>query len=189
MFLYDQRMNKNIAVFCGSRFGNDPIWTDWAFELGQGIAQRGWGLVFGGGSRGLMGQVSEGVFQHNGRVTGVIPDQLMAEQPNQERLSALHFVKTMAERKLLMSKLADAFVIIPGGIGTFDELFDVWANAQIGSHQKPIVLANWSGYFDHLLQFLQTSQTSGFMVTSHFEKIQVVPNVVDIFTQLDQQFT
>ncbi|WP_108645706.1 TIGR00730 family Rossman fold protein [Polynucleobacter rarus] len=177
-------MTKNIAVFCGSRFGNVPEWKDWAYNLGQGIAERGWGLVFGGGSRGLMGQVSDGVFQNQGRVTGVIPENLLSEKPDQERLTELHFVKTMSERKMLMGQLSDAFVIIPGGIGTFDELFDVWATAQIGSHQKTIVLANWSGYYDPLIQFLQHSLDHGFMVDTHFEKIQIVSNVADIFSRL-----
>jgi uncharacterized protein (TIGR00730 family) len=177
-------MTKNIAVFCGSRFGNVPEWKDWAYDLGQGIAERGWGLVFGGGSRGLMGQVSDGVFQNQGRVTGVIPENLLSEKPNEERLSELHFVKTMSERKLMMGQLSDAFVIIPGGIGTFDELFDVWATAQTGSHQKSIILANWSGYYDPLIQFLQHSLDNGFMIDTHFEKIQIVSNVEDIFSRL-----
>jgi uncharacterized protein (TIGR00730 family) len=137
----------NIAVFCGSRFGSVPEWKNWAFDLGRGIAERGWGLVFGGGSRGLMGQVSEGVIQYQGRVTGVIPENLLSEKPEAEKLTALHYVKTMGERKQLMGQLADAFVIIPGGVGTFDELFDVWASSQIGFHQKSIILANWSGYY------------------------------------------
>lgn len=182
-------MPKNIAVYCGSRFGKDPNWKDLAYQLGQGIAHRGWGLIFGGGSRGLMGQVSEGVFQSQGRVVGVIPENLLSERPNQEKLTELHFVKTMGERKQLMAEFSDAFVILPGGIGTLDEFFDIWANAQIGNHQKAIILANWSGYYDPLMQFIQHCHENGFVMDSHFEKIQIVSNLEGIFHSLEGGFS
>ncbi len=179
-------MNKNICVFCGSRLGSTNQWSTWAKDLGQGIATRNWTLVFGGGGNGLMGQLAQGALHQQGRVIGITPHGLQTEQANMAQLTELHYVQTMSERKEMMSNMANAFVIIPGGIGTFDELFEVWATAQIGFHKKPIILANWSGYYDGLIHFLQQSVQHGLMSESHFEKIQIVQTVPETFSCLEK---
>ncbi len=167
-------MMKNICVFCGSRPGIDPNFATWAYTLGSQIANNNQVLVFGGGGGGLMGILAQGALDANGQVIGIIPKQLQVQEALVEHLSKVHFVQTMGERKQLMDQFADAYVIIPGGIGTLDELFDVWATAQTGFHAKPIILANWSGYYDSLLSFLYQCVENGFVSKSHFEKIQVV---------------
>ena len=171
---YPFKMNKNICVFCGSRPGLDPNFAKWAYTLGSQIANNNQVLVFGGGGSGLMGILAQGALDANGRVIGIIPKQLQIQEALVEHLSKVHFVQTMGERKHLMDQYADAYVIIPGGVGTLDELFDVWATAQTGFHAKPIILANWSGYYDGLLSFLHQCIENGFMSKSHFEKIHVV---------------
>jgi uncharacterized protein (TIGR00730 family) len=177
-------MNKNICVFCGSRPGKDPQFATWAYALGTQIANNNQVLVFGGGGGGLMGTLAHGALDANGQVIGIIPKHLQVQEALVEHLSEVHFVKTMGERKQLMDQFADAYVIIPGGIGTLDELFDVWATAQTGFHSKPIILANWSGYYDGLLSFLHQCVENGFMSSSHFEKIQVVNSQDELYQAL-----
>ena len=180
-------MKKNICVFCGSRPGNNPEWFQWALELGAQIAKNQQGLVFGGGSGGLMGQVAKGALGENGTVIGIIPHQLQPKEGLVEHLSEVHYVKTMSERKQRMDEFSDAYIIIPGGVGTLDEFFDVWATAQTGFHQKLIIRANWSGYYDGLISFLKHSVNQGLMAESHFEKIKIVhqpQEVLDLIAQL-----
>jgi len=181
---YPFRMNKNICVFCGSRPGKDPQFATWAYSLGSQIANNNQTLVFGGGGSGLMGILAQGALDSHGQVIGIIPKQLEVQEAVVENLSKVHFVKTMGERKQLMDQFADTYVIIPGGIGTLDELFDVWATAQTGFHVKPIILANWLGYYDGLLSFLYQCVENGFMSTSHFEKIQVVNSQEELLQAL-----
>ena len=170
-------MYKNICVFCGSRNGVDPNFPKWSYELGSYIAKNQQTLIFGGGGNGLMGQVAHGALDANGKVIGIIPNQLQPKEGLVVNLTKAHFVNTMGERKQLMDDYADAYVVLPGGVGTFDELFDVWATAQTGFHQKPIFIANWSGYYDSLLLFLNQCVANGFVSDTHFEKIKVVSNL------------
>jgi len=179
-------MKKNICVFCGSRPGNNPDWSNWTYELGVHIAQNNLGLVFGGGGRGLMGQVASGALSANGSVIGIIPHQLEMQEGLVEHLSEIHYVQTMSARKQLMDEFANAYVIIPGGVGTLDEFFEVWATAQTGFHEKLIILANWSGYYDGLINFLKHSVAQGMMSTSHFEKINIVSNLEEVKVLLQQ---
>lgn len=178
-------MSKSICVFCGSRNGSNPDWIKQASALGSGIAQRQWNLVFGGGSFGLMGAVCNAALASNGKVTGIIPHRLTNKEGIAANLSELHIVNDMRERKAMMEKLSDAFVIIPGGVGTLEEFFEIWSGRHIGAHDKPIILANWNNFYDGLLKFLQQSQLDGFLTEFHLEKMTVVSSVEAIFELLE----
>jgi uncharacterized protein (TIGR00730 family) len=144
----------SICVYCGSRHGVRADYTAAAIALGQAIGERGWQLVYGGGNVGLMGEVANATLAAGGRVVGVIPESLEKREVGHKGLHELHVVPTMHLRKQMMAERADAFVALPGGLGTFEELFEVWTWRQLGYHDRPIGLLNTKGYFDPLLQFL-----------------------------------
>ncbi|MGN0905673.1 MAG: TIGR00730 family Rossman fold protein [Bullifex sp.] len=155
---------KSAAVFCGSSFGNDCVYTDKAKELGRALAYSGIRLVYGGGYRGLMGTIAESVRNAGGRVTGVLPE--FFDDPRVRMKSVedeLIITPGMHERKQAIYDKADAFIIFPGGIGTMDEFFEIFTWKQIGLHQKNIALYNVSGFFDTLLDFLQECTCKGFL--------------------------
>ena len=153
----------SICVYCGSRPGNHPEFTNIAQQVGTWIGKHGGQLVYGGGRNGLMGTVADATLAAGGRVIGVIPKALVDKEQAHHGCTELHVVETMHERKRIMAEHADAFIALPGGIGTFEEFFEVWTWRQLGYHDKPIGLLNMNGYYDSLLAFLQTSVTSGFM--------------------------
>lgn len=153
----------SVCVYCGSRPGDNPAFTQAAVAVGQWIGTHGGQLVYGGGRGGLMGTVAEATRLAGGRVVGVIPQALVDKELANHLCDELHIVQTMHERKALMAERSDTFVALPGGIGTFEELFEVWTWRQLGYHDKPLGLLNVAGYYDGLLSFLQTSVTSGFM--------------------------
>ena len=153
----------SICVYCGSRPGENPLFVDAAKAVGQWIGERGGQLVYGGGRSGLMGVVAEAARVAGGRVVGVIPQMLVEQEHANHACEELHIVQTMHERKALMAERSDAFLALPGGIGTFEELFEVWTWRQLGYHDKPIGVLNVAGYYDGLLEFLRTSVASGFM--------------------------
>jgi len=154
----------SVCVYCGSRPGdNNPAFADSARAVGQWIGQHGGQLVYGGGRSGLMGTVAEAARLAGGRVVGVIPQALVDKELANRACDELHVVQTMHERKAMMAERSDAFLALPGGIGTFEELFEVWTWRQLGYHDKPLGLLNTAGYYDGLLGFLQHSVTSGFM--------------------------
>lgn len=153
----------SICVYCGSRPGNHPQFTEIAKATGQWIGERGGQLVYGGGRSGLMGTVAEATKQAGGRVVGIIPQALVDKELANHGCDELHIVKNMHERKAMMAERSDAFVALPGGIGTFEELFEVWTWRQLGYHDKPIGLLNVDGYYDTMLQFLQGCVNNGFM--------------------------
>jgi len=155
----------SIAVYCGSRAGVSPAFARVAAQAGAWIGQRGGQLVYGGGKSGLMGVVADATLQAGGRVVGVIPTSLVERELAHRGCSELHVVDTMHERKRLMAERADAFVALPGGIGTLEELFEVWTWRQLGYHDKPIGLLNVDGYYDALLAFLAHSVQQDFMDT------------------------
>lgn len=154
---------KRICVFCGSSPGKDPAYRDAAEALGRLLAREGIGLVYGGSSIGLMTAVADAALAAGGEVTGVIPRALEAKEIAHPGLSALHVVETMHERKALMAELADGFVALPGGMGTFDEFFEVVTWAQLGIHAKPCGLLNVAGYYDRLTAFLDHAVAEGFV--------------------------
>ena len=153
----------SICVYCGSRPGENPAYTEAATSVGQWIGQRGGQLVYGGGRTGLMGTVAEATRLAGGRVVGVIPQALVDKELANSACDELHIVANMHERKAMMAERSNAFLALPGGIGTFEELFEVWTWRQLGYHDKPIGLLNTAGYYEHMLQFLGSSVSSGFM--------------------------
>ena len=153
----------SVCVYCGSRPGDNPAYAQVAQAVGQWIGAHQWQLVYGGGRSGLMGNVAEATRLAGGRVVGVIPQALVDKELANRQCDELHIVQTMHERKAMMAERSDAFLALPGGIGTFEELFEVWTWRQLGYHDKPLGLLNVAGYYDGLLGFLQTSVASGFM--------------------------
>lgn len=169
---------KSICVYCGSSPGTDPSMLQAATDLGAAIARAGYGLVYGGGTKGLMGAVANGALARGGTVTGIIPEFLMEKEATREALGTLtELVVTadMHERKHTMFERSDAFVTLPGGIGTLEEVIEIMTWAQLGRHEKPIVLANFKGFWDPLTALLDHMTASGFIHTAH----RVKPLIVD----------
>ncbi len=152
-----------ICVFCGSSAGNRPVYAESAIALGQAIVARGWGIVYGGGRVGMMGQVADAALAVGGTVIGVIPHFLHEKEIAHPGLTELHIVESMHERKAKMAALADAFVALPGGYGTLEEFCEILTWAQLGIHNKPIGLLNVEGYFSSLLSFFDLAVTEGFL--------------------------
>ncbi|MBS1154963.1 MAG: family Rossman fold protein [Proteobacteria bacterium] len=154
---------KSVAVFCGARHGARPEYTVAARELGTEIAKRGMTLVYGGGHVGLMGEVADACLAAGGKVTGVIPDFMVARELAMQNLTELHVTDSMHTRKALMASRADAFIALPGGFGTLDELFEILTWRQVGLHGKPIGLLNTSNYYGSLLDFVSQAISDGFV--------------------------
>lgn len=153
----------SVAVYCGSRPGRDPVYEAVAHEVGTWIGAHGGQLVYGGGKSGLMGAVAHSTRAAGGRVVGVIPQSMVVREWANHDCDELHVVDTMHERKQMMADRADAFLALPGGIGTFEEFFEVWTWRQLGFHDKPVGLLNTAGYYQPLMNFMATSVTAGFM--------------------------
>lgn len=153
----------SICVYCGSRPGLSPEFANAAQEAGTWIGQHGGQLVYGGGRSGLMGIVADATLRAGGRVVGIIPKALVEKEWAHRDCTELHIVDTMHDRKRMMAERADAFLALPGGIGTFEELFEVWTWRQLGYHDKPIGLLNTAGYYDQLLDFLAMSVDQQFL--------------------------
>ncbi len=162
----------SVAVYCGSRAGTLPHYAAMAEATGSWIGRHGGQLVYGGGKSGLMGVVADATLRAGGRVVGVIPTALVAREWAHQDCTELHVVDTMHERKRMMAERADAFLALPGGIGTLEELFEVWTWRQLGYHDKPVGLLNVDGYYDALLAFLATSVRQGFMQDWQMELIR-----------------
>ena len=176
----------SICVYCGSRPGNDAVFTTAARQVGTWIGSHGGQLVYGGGRNGLMGSVADATLAAGGRVIGVIPKALVDKEQAHHGCTDLHVVDTMHERKRLMAEHADAFLALPGGIGTFEEFFEVWTWRQLGYHDKPIGLLNMNHYYDGLLEFLQTSSKAGFMLPTLMPLISVNTQVKPLLESLVQ---
>ena len=153
----------SICVYCGSKPGNQEAFTQSARQVGTWIGQHGGQLVYGGGRNGLMGTVAEATMLAGGRVIGVIPRALVEKEWARTECTELHIVETMHERKQMMAEKADAFIALPGGIGTFEEFYEVWTWRQLGYHDKPIGILNSLGYYDKLLGFIGQVVEQGFM--------------------------
>lgn len=158
---------QRLCVFCGSSAGTDPIHRQMAGNMGASLAREGIELVYGGGSVGLMGAIADAVLQSGGHVIGVIPRFLATRELLHQGVSDLRLTETMHERKALMSELSDAFVALPGGLGTLEELFEVLTWAQLGLHRKPIGLLNIAGYFDPLIAMIDRGIADGFCRPEH----------------------
>lgn len=179
-------MKKNVCVYCGSNFGNRDIYRQIAQQLGAGLAELQLGMVYGGGSVGLMGTVADAVLAGGSEVIGVIPEKLVQWEKDHRGLTQLHVVNTMHERKKMMMDHADAFVVLPGGYGTLEELFEVLAWLQLGYHHKPVVILNVEGFFDPLLQMLDRMVEEGLLMIQHrhlLKQLLVVDEVLDYLRQ------
>ncbi len=176
----------SLCVYCGSRPGAQPAYADAARAVGRWIGRRGGQLVYGGGRNGLMGLVADSTLQAGGRVVGVIPKALVEKEWAHHGCSELHVVDTMHERKRLMAERADAFLALPGGIGTFEEFFEVWTWRQLGYHDKPVGLLNVNGYYDGLLGFLRNSVQAQFMGEWQMDLMRVSPDVDALLPELVQ---
>jgi uncharacterized protein (TIGR00730 family) len=164
---------RSVCVFCGSSGGGREVYAREARRFGQALAGRGLSLVYGGGHIGLMGVLADAVLEAGGRAVGVIPEALLAKELAHRRLTELHVVATMHQRKALMADRADAFAALPGGFGTGDELFEVLTWAQLGLHTKPIGLLNVAGFFDPLLAWIDHCMGEGFIRPEHRELLTV----------------
>lgn len=170
---------QRLCVFCGSSRGHDARFKVAAHHLGQTFANNGIGLVYGGASVGLMGILADAVIEHGGEVIGVIPEALVQKEVAHRGLDDLRIVASMHERKALMAELSDGFVALPGGIGTFEELFEIWTWAQLGHHAKPCALYNVVGFYDALLTFLDQVATAGFLRKAHRDML-IVADTADL---------
>lgn len=180
---------KHICVFCGANTGSDPLYAQVATEVGRHIAEQHYTLVYGAGNVGLMGVIADAVMAHGGQATGVIPEFLQKWEVAHDNLDELIITQTMHERKAIMAERADAFVALPGGYGTLDELFEILTWRQLHLHQKPIGLLNVKGYFDPLLQMVDRMKEEGFLRAENHQLILSANTVGDLFAQLSQQAT
>lgn len=162
-----------ICVFLGSSIGTRPVHREAAEQFGALLARRGIGLVYGGGTVGLMGAIADSASAAGGEVIGVIPEALRAREHDHQGISQLHIVQTMHERKALMAKLADGFVALPGGIGTLEEMFEAWCWSQLGYHAKPVGLLDVDGFYSGLTQFIDKVVENGFLQPHHREMLLI----------------
>lgn len=202
---------RTICVFCGSSFGNKPTFADNASNLGKALAAKNWGLVYGGGSTGLMGAVAEGCATSGGYVHGIIPEALISRErtnesseelndklkssidnhdgstpiPDSEKYGHTTLVKDMHTRKSLMGKEADAFVALPGGYGTLEELMEMVTWFQLNIHNKPIVVFNIDGFYDNFLKFIQDAIDSQFVSTKNGEIMKVATTVDEVLEAIE----
>ncbi|WP_291010297.1 TIGR00730 family Rossman fold protein [Hydrogenophaga sp.] len=176
----------SLCVYCGSRPGADDAYLQLATEVGHWIGRHQGQLVYGGGRNGLMGRVAQATLDAGGTVVGVIPQALVEKEWANHACTELHVVDNMHERKRLMAERADAFLALPGGIGTFEEFFEVWTWRQLGYHDKPVGLLNVSGYYDGLLQFLSHTVEQEFMSEWQMELIRVGTDLESLLPALVQ---
>lgn len=176
-----------VCVFCGSKLGHHHQWAAVAADVGRFIAQQGWGLVFGAGRWGLMGTVAQAAIEEEGHVVGIIPRYLTETEPVLHGISDLQIVETMIERKIRMMEQSEAFLILPGGIGTLEELFEVWTGGQTRAHQKPIVLGNLDGYYDGLLAFMAQVSEAGFLHPGSMDRILVAQDFPSVCRLLKER--
>ncbi|MDO4894191.1 TIGR00730 family Rossman fold protein [Moraxella sp.] len=179
-------MNKldYIAVYCGSNFGTTPAYHQATQTLGEMMAKRGYTLVYGGGKVGLMGTIADAVIAHGGRTIGVIPKFLLEKEVAHLGLDELITTPDMSTRKTKMIELADAFIALPGGIGTYEELFEVISLAQLRQHAKPIGVLNVAGFFDPLIQMLTQTAEVGFMPKQNVGLVCVDDDVERLFEKM-----
>ena len=164
---------KAVCVYCGSSPGVRPEYAEVAKVLGKTMAEQGLALVYGGGKVGLMGIVADSVLAHGGMAIGIIPDALKQKEVGHRGLTELHVVRNMHERKQMMADRADAFIAMPGGVGTFEELFETFTWAQLGYHDKPVGLLNVAGFYDGMLAFLSHAVSEGFLKQVHADMLHV----------------
>ncbi|MDZ7773145.1 MAG: TIGR00730 family Rossman fold protein [Balneolaceae bacterium] len=169
-------MIKSICVYCGSNPGKSPAYREGAVNLAEALARENIGLVYGGGSVGLMGIMADTLLERGGRVTGVIPEDLVRREVGHGGLTEQIVVDSMHERKAAMAERSDGFIAMPGGLGTLEELFEVLTWAQLGIHRKPVAILNVGGYYDRLVSFLDHGVEEGFVKAPHRNMLMVENN-------------
>ena len=177
---------KSVAVYCGSAPGSSKVFAEATRATAQAMVGRGVDLVYGGGRLGLMGLVADTVLELGGRVYGVIPQALVDIEVAHPNLTELHTVSNMHERKAKMTDLADAFLCLPGGIGTLDEMFEAWSWNALGYHKKPFCLLNVEGYWDGLIEFIDHATESGFMSQQRRSQLLVAQSPEQALDLLDE---
>jgi len=175
---------KKISVFCGSGIGNNSMFEEAAFLLGQTLARNKIDIVYGGACVGLMGAVANGALREGGNVIRILPTFLKVKEVAHNGLTQLHWVSNMHERKMLMNELSDGVIALPGGYGTLDELFEMLTWAQLGLHQKPIALLNVGGYFDLLIQFIQHMKEKSFLKIEHQLMLLESQDINDLLSKM-----
>ena len=173
---------QSMCVFCGSKTGTNPAYAEAARELGTALARQGLRLVFGGGNIGLMGVVADAVLEAAGEVTGVIPNSLVARELAHVGVSDLRIVESMHARKALMAELSDGFVALPGGLGTFEELFEILTWAQLDFHDKPVAVLNTYGYYTPLVNLIDHAVAEGFIRRQHRNMLHVANDVDELMS-------
>lgn len=179
-------MWKSVAVFCGSKMGNNKLFEQHARELGKVIAQQNIQLIYGGGKNGLMGIVADSVLENHGKVIGVIPSLLNEKEHQHEALTALHVVENMHARKKMMYELCDAAIILPGGYGTLDEFFELITWNQLSIHDKKIIMLNADGYYNNLIAHFQQMQNEGFLYNDWNESISIIEDPQALPSLMDE---
>lgn len=174
-----QQTRHRVAVYCGSSAGSDPAFTAEARALGAAIVAAGMGVVYGGASAGLMGALADAALAAGGEVIGVLPDVLVGKEIAHLGLTALELVGSMHERKARIAELADAFIALPGGYGTLDEMLEAVTWAQLRIHSKPCLLINTAGYWDGLVAFLDRAVNAGFVKPENRDLLRAVPSTAD----------
>ena len=177
---------KRLAVYCGSAAGSDPLFADATRATAAAMASHGVDLVYGGGRLGLMGLIADSMLELGGKVYGVIPSALVDLEVAHTGVTELYHVPNMHERKAKMTDLADAFIALPGGIGTFDELFEAWSWNALGYHAKPFCLLNVAGFWDGMIQFIDHATESGFLSASRRKQLLVASTPEEALELLDE---
>jgi hypothetical protein len=177
-----------LCVFCGSKHGNQPIYAETARHVGQLLAERGIGLVYGGGHVGLMGVLADAVLAGGGEVIGVIPQSMVESELAHTKVSELIVVQTMHERKALMALKSDAFLALPGGVGTAEEFFEIATWRQLKLHDKPVGLLNVAGFFDPLIAWMELAFAEGFISQKHRGLVRVSSDVEQLIAALQARF-
>ena len=180
------RTFENLAVYCGSSSRVGAAYLAAAREVGRGLAERGIGVVYGGGRSGLMGEVADGALERGGRVTGIITEKLVGFEVGHGGLSALEVVGSMHARKARMAELADGFLALPGGLGTLEEVFEAATWTQINDHLKPVGILEIGGYWDALRTFLEHAAAEGFIRPAHRDIIQFAPDLDALLRRMSE---
>ena len=180
---------RRIAVYCGSACGSEAHYVRTAREIGALLAAHKIGIVYGGAHIGLMGAVADAALERGGEVIGVIPRSLQQRELAHSALTAMHITESMHERKALMMQLCDAFLILPGGLGTLDEMFEAWTWSSLGIHSKRLLLLNVTGYFDGLLNFLDHASSAGFVKSELRSRLEVFGSTAQLGAAISQTIT
>ena len=177
---------KKICIFCGSSMGFDPIYKEKAKELGQAMAERGCELLYGGGSVGLMKIIADVMLENHCKVIGTITQHLMDMEVGYDDIDELIVVESMAERKKILEDMADAFIAMPGGIGTMDEFFETYVLSQLRVFDKPVALFNVNGYYDDIIRFIDKAAKEGFVRKEHAENLIVSDDPKDLLEKMER---